>query len=48
LNTIGSLSKELNQNLNLKFYEMKFLFEFLEIRMNKKTTTCHDYSDFKS
>ncbi len=38
--------KVLNQNLNLKFHQMDFLFEFLNIHMNEKTITfpnCHDF-----
>ncbi len=42
-----SLSKVLNQNLNLKFRQMDFWFEFLDIHMNKKITTCHDCHGFK-
>jgi len=37
----------LNKNLNLKFHQMDFLFEFLNIHMNEKTKTCHDYHGFK-
>jgi len=44
---IGTLSKVLNQNLNLKFYQMDFWFEFLDIHMNEKGTTCHDFHGFK-
>ncbi len=42
-----SLSKVINQNLNLEFYQMDFWFEFLNIHMNKKGPTCHDCHDFK-
>jgi len=36
----------LNQNLNLKFHQMDFLFEILAIHMNEKTTY-HDCHGFK-
>jgi hypothetical protein len=36
----------LNQNLNLKFYQI-FLFEFFDIHMIKQTTTSHDSHGFK-
>jgi hypothetical protein len=26
---------------------MDFWFEFIDIHMNEKTTTCHDFHDFK-
>jgi hypothetical protein len=42
-----SLFKVLNENLNLKFHQMDFWFEFIDIHMNKKTITCHDYNGFK-
>jgi hypothetical protein len=42
-----SLLKVLNQNLNLKFHQMDFWFEFFEIRMNENTISCHDYHSFK-
>jgi hypothetical protein len=42
-----SLSKVLNQNLNLKFHQMSFFFEFLNIHMNEKTTSCYDFHSFK-
>ncbi len=41
-----SLSKVLNQNLNLKVYLMDFWFEFFNIHMNEKGTTCHGYHGF--
>ncbi len=34
--TLCSLLKVLNQNLNLKFYQMDFRFKFLDIHMNGK------------
>jgi hypothetical protein len=39
--------KVLNQNLNLKFHQMDFWFEFLDIHMNEKVITCHDCHGFK-
>ncbi len=42
-----SLLKVINQNLNLKFHEIYFWFEFLDIHMNEKTITCHDCHGFK-
>jgi hypothetical protein len=42
-----SLSKVLNQNLNLKFYQIDFWFEFLNIHMNEKKT-CHDFHGLKT
>jgi hypothetical protein len=41
--------KVLNQNLNLnlKFHQMDFLFEFFNIHMNEKAVTCHDHHGFK-
>ncbi len=42
-----SFLKVLNQNLNLQFHQMDFWFEFLDIHMNEKTITCHDYHGFK-
>jgi hypothetical protein len=42
-----SLLEVLNLNLNLKFYQMDFWFEFFEIHMNEKTITCYDCYDFK-
>jgi hypothetical protein len=42
-----SLLKVLNQNLNLKFHQMNFWFEFLDIHMNEKPITCHDCHGFK-
>ncbi len=42
-----SFLKVLNQNLNLKFHQMDFWFEFLDIHMNKKTITSHDCHGFK-
>jgi hypothetical protein len=43
-----SLSKVQNQKLNLNFYQMDFWFEFLDIHMNEKGTTCHDCCGLKS
>jgi hypothetical protein len=37
----------LNQNSNLKFHQMDFWFEFLDINLNEKTTICHDCHGFK-
>ncbi len=37
----------LNQNLNLKLYQMNFWFEFLDIHMNEKTITYYDCHGFK-
>ncbi len=42
-----SLLEVLNQNLNLKFHQMEFWFEFLDIHMNEKAITCHDCHCFK-
>jgi len=42
-----SLLKLINQNLNLKFHQMNFWFEILDIHMNEKTITCHDCYGFK-
>jgi hypothetical protein len=42
-----SLSKVLNQNLNLNFHQMNFWFEFLNIHMNEKIITCHDFHGLK-
>ncbi len=42
-----SLLEVLKQNLNLKFYQMNFLFELFDIHMNEKQTTCHDCYGFK-
>jgi hypothetical protein len=39
--------KVLNQNLKLKFHQMDFWFEFLNIHMNGKTITCHNCHGFK-
>jgi hypothetical protein len=36
-----------NQNLNLKFHQVDFLFELFNIHMNEKTITCHDCHGFK-
>jgi hypothetical protein len=38
----GSKSK-----LNLNFYQMDICFEFLNIHMSEKGTTCDDYYGFK-
>ncbi len=38
-----SLLKVLNQNLNINFHQMDFLLKFLDIHMNEKTITYHDY-----
>jgi hypothetical protein len=37
----------LNQNLNLKYHQMDFWFEFFNIHMNEKTITCHDCHECK-
>ncbi len=42
-----SLLKYLNQNLNLKFHQIDFWFEFLNIHMNENIVTCHDCHGFK-
>jgi hypothetical protein len=42
-----SLSNIINQNLNLQFHQMAFLFEFLNIHMNEQVTTYHDCHGFK-
>jgi hypothetical protein len=42
-----SCSNVLNQNLNLKFYHMSFLFELFDIHLNEQITTCHKCNDFK-
>jgi hypothetical protein len=42
-----SFLKLINQNLNLKFHQMNFWFEILDIHMNEKTITCHDCYGFK-
>jgi hypothetical protein len=42
-----ALLEALNQNLNLKFHQMDFWFEFLDIHMNEKTIICHDCHGFK-
>jgi len=42
-----SFLKVLNQNLNLKFQQMDFWFEFLDIHMNEIIITCHDCHGFK-
>ncbi len=42
-----SILKVLNQNLNIKFYQMDSRFEFLDIHMNEKTITCQDYHGLK-
>jgi hypothetical protein len=34
-------------NLNLKFHQMDFLFEFLDVHMNEKIITYHDFHGFK-
>ncbi len=39
--------KGLKLKLKLKIYQMNFLFEFLDIHMNEKRTTCHDCHGFK-
>jgi hypothetical protein len=36
----------LNQNLNLKFHQMDFFFEILDIHMNENTN-CHNFHGFK-
>jgi len=46
-NTFYALLNVFNQNLNLKFHQMDFWFEFLDIHMNKKTVTSHDCHGFK-
>jgi hypothetical protein len=38
-----SLLEVLNQNLNLKFHQMGFWFEFLGICMNDKVIICHGF-----
>jgi hypothetical protein len=42
-----SLSKVLNWNSNLTFYQMDFWFEFFDIHMNEKKTTYHACHGFK-
>jgi hypothetical protein len=42
-----SLLKALNQTLNLKFRQMDFWFEFLDIHVNEKTIIFHDCHGFK-
>jgi hypothetical protein len=42
-----SFLKVLNQKLNLKFQQMDFWFEFLDIHMNEEMITCHDCNGFK-
>jgi hypothetical protein len=42
-----SILKVPNQNKNLKFNQMNFWFEFLDIHMNEKAITYHDYHGFK-
>jgi hypothetical protein len=37
-----SFSNVLNENINIKFHQMNFWFEFLDIHMNEQTTFCHD------
>jgi hypothetical protein len=37
----------LNQNLNLKFHQMDFWFEFLDVHMNEKNITYNDCHGFK-
>jgi len=39
--------KGLKSNLNLKFHQMDFWFEFLDIHMNEKAVICHDCHGFK-
>ncbi len=33
--------------LNLKFHQIDFWFEFLDIHINEQITICHDCNDFK-
>jgi hypothetical protein len=42
-----SFLKVLNQNLNLEFYQMIFLFKFLDIHMNERAITCLDCHGFQ-
>jgi hypothetical protein len=42
-----ALLEVLNQNLYLKFLQIDFWFEFLDIHMNENTITCHDFHRFK-
>ncbi len=42
-----SLSTLLNQNQNLKFHQVIFLFKFFNIHMNEQAITCHDCHGFK-
>jgi hypothetical protein len=35
------------QGFNLKFHQMDFCFKFLNIQMNEKAITCHDFHGFK-
>ncbi len=37
----------MNQYLNLKFFQMDFWFEFLDIHMKEKGKTYHDCHGFK-
>jgi hypothetical protein len=36
-----SLFGYINQNFNLRFHQIDFWFEFFDIHMNEKSTTCH-------
>jgi hypothetical protein len=40
---IGTFLHVLNKKLNLKFHQMDFLFQFLDIHMNEKSITCHGF-----
>jgi hypothetical protein len=42
-----SFLEVLNQIFNLKFYQMDFWFEFLDIYVNEKQIICYDYYGFK-
>jgi len=42
-----ALLKVLNQNLNFKFHQMDFWFEFFNIHMNQIIIICHDFHGFK-
>jgi len=42
-----ALLEVLNQNLYLNFFQIDFLFKFLDIHMNEKAITCHDCHGFK-
>jgi hypothetical protein len=46
-NVSCSLLEVLNQNLKLKFSSNGFWFELLNIHINEKTITCHDFHGFK-